>query len=649
MKLVVTGAFGFIGSNLVEALNRRGIVPYVIDKWKVDDPKWKNVRGLSFIRVDESEVGSLALPGEKLVVVALGASVDTREGMSEALWENNVESVIRLSRHADKFIYASSGATYGLEENDFTERVMGLRAANPYAQTKLALDDYFYGKDKTYGLRFFNCYDEKTEILTERGFVSIKDVTTDDKVATLNPNNDHIEYHFPNKIHKIKHVGKMIHFDSKRIDILCTPEQNLYIDKRANGNYELVEAQQVIEDNLYQAQIKGTAKWVGKIKDYEVIPETTMTDGRKMKSCQEKKIPMDKWLSFLGWFLSEGSVFSGNGNKNGKYKNTYYRVNISQLRNAAYIEEIYQLAKDLGFNPQRTITGPKKGRIPSSITIHSKQLYQHLVKFSEHKYIPRELLELDSSLLEHLFVSLMKGDGHVNGKRYTTKYSDFADQFQELLFKTGRYGRKTSNEENIYRIQIPNQKNPQLGNCGRQEVNFKEVDWNDYVYDVTVTNHIIFLRRNGIGYWSGNCFGPREFHKGDMASLVTKGLLKQSPLYADGQWHLFKHPSGLPITRDFVFVGDVVKAIIHFIDTNGLKSGVYNIGSGESISFESLVKAVEDLPIEYVDLPDALRGQYQRVTKANLTKLREVAGYKDPLLTLEEGIEKTREWLKVNG
>ena len=301
MKLIVTGAFGFIGSNLVEALNRRGIVPYVIDKWKVDDPKWKNIRGLNFIRIDESEVGSLTLPGEKLVVVALGASVDTREGMSEALWENNVESVIRLSCHADKFIYASSGATYGLEENDFTERVVGLRAANPYAQTKLALDDYFYNKDRTYGLRFFNV------------------------------------------------------------------------------------------------------------------------------------------------------------------------------------------------------------------------------------------------------------------------------------------------------------------------------------------------------------FGPREFHKGDMASLVTKGLLKQPPLYADGKWHLFKHPSGLPISRDFVFVGDVVKAIIHFVDTNGIKSGVYNIGSGESRSFESLVKAVEDIPIEYVDLPDALKDQYQRVTKANLTKLREVAGYKEPFLTLEEGIEKTREWLKVNG
>lgn len=162
-----------------------------------------------------------------------------------------------------------------------------------------------------------------------------------------------------------------------------------------------------------------------------------------------------------------------------------------------------------------------------------------------------------------------------------------------------------------------------------------------------------------------NCYGGREQAKGDMASLVYKGLKKQNPLYSsangiftyDGPkkpcWSLFKsHRSDIKDgeqKRDFIHVEDICKGIYHFL-TAAAPSGIYNLGSGVARTFNDLVKAINpNLPITYVDMPEVLRPQYQYRTCANLTKLREIAGYKEPFLTLEEGIEKTREWLKVNG
>lgn len=177
-----------------------------------------------------------------------------------------------------------------------------------------------------------------------------------------------------------------------------------------------------------------------------------------------------------------------------------------------------------------------------------------------------------------------------------------------------------------------------------------------------------------------NVYGKREQHKGDMASLVTKGLLKKSPLYQPKQeqgaryeadrddcgnlgnirridtkaqethWQLFAHPSGETIKRDFLFADDIAQVVLHFLNHDSIPSGIYNLGhGGEPRSFEDLVTAVEKLPIEYVPLPDSLKNQYQHYTKADITKLRDKADYHRPFTSLEDGIEKTRAWMKEEG
>jgi ADP-L-glycero-D-manno-heptose 6-epimerase len=148
-------------------------------------------------------------------------------------------------------------------------------------------------------------------------------------------------------------------------------------------------------------------------------------------------------------------------------------------------------------------------------------------------------------------------------------------------------------------------------------------------------------------FWAGlkffNVYGPNEYHKGRMASVIfhsfhqvrRDGVVKlfrsHQPDYKDGQQ-----------LRDFVYVKDVIR-ICYWLMEHRPESGIYNLGTGIARSFEDLVKATYgglDLPanIRYIDMPEDIRDKYQYFTEANMKKLR-AAGYKDPFYTLEEGVD----------
>lgn len=153
--IVVTGGFGFIGQNLIRLLNLKGVAPYVIDK--LPSPADST---LVFHRIDEIPYGGLPC-----TIVHLAANVDTTARMTPELWDTNVDLTLRLLERQreycgpiPRFIYASSGAIYGLEEHNFTERITDIQPVNPYAYTKLMLDVLLAGKPNVYGLRFFNVY-----------------------------------------------------------------------------------------------------------------------------------------------------------------------------------------------------------------------------------------------------------------------------------------------------------------------------------------------------------------------------------------------------------------------------------------------------------------------------------------------------------
>ncbi len=147
-------------------------------------------------------------------------------------------------------------------------------------------------------------------------------------------------------------------------------------------------------------------------------------------------------------------------------------------------------------------------------------------------------------------------------------------------------------------------------------------------------------------FWAGlkffNVYGPNEYHKGRMASVIYHAY-KQ--ITETGKIKLFKshHPDykdGEQL-RDFIYVKDVINACF-FLMLQKQHSGLYNIGTGKARSFTDLAKAVfhslELEPnIEFVDMPEDIRDKYQYFTEADITKLRSV-GYSLPFYTLEQGV-----------
>ena len=148
----------------------------------------------------------------------------------------------------------------------------------------------------------------------------------------------------------------------------------------------------------------------------------------------------------------------------------------------------------------------------------------------------------------------------------------------------------------------------------------------------------------GLRYF--NVFGPREAHKGAMASMV---LQLDNQLAAGGKARLFGPTEGYGAgeqRRDFIFVRDVVDVNLFFMDHPD-KSGIFTCGTGASRTFNDLAGEVVRLrgagEIEYIPFPESLEGKYQSYTQADPTQLR-AAGYAGDFTTLEEGIQQYLAW-----
>ncbi len=167
--------------------------------------------------------------------------------------------------------------------------------------------------------------------------------------------------------------------------------------------------------------------------------------------------------------------------------------------------------------------------------------------------------------------------------------------------------------------------------------------WSKHVIDRLFIKNYKKRPLQWVGLKFFNVYGPNEYHKGDMKSIVVKIFDK---IMNNKQVHLFKSHKNTVLDgqqiRDFIYVKDVIKVINWFIE-NKNHNGIYNIGSGIERSFNDLASAVfkfsnKEKNISYIDTPLNIRDRYQYYTKANMNKIRKV-GFSEKFFTLEEGIE----------
>ena len=164
--------------------------------------------------------------------------------------------------------------------------------------------------------------------------------------------------------------------------------------------------------------------------------------------------------------------------------------------------------------------------------------------------------------------------------------------------------------------------------------------YSKHMVDLWARKHKLFDRIVGLKYF--NVFGPYEDHKGDMRSMVHKsyGQIKKigkvqlfksyRPDYADGEQ-----------MRDFIYVKDAVAVTLHFLEHRE-GGGLFNCGTGQARSWKDLMTAVfaaMGMPpqIEFIEMPEVLRGKYQYFTQASMAKLRK-AGYATSFTPLEDAV-----------
>jgi ADP-L-glycero-D-manno-heptose 6-epimerase len=169
--------------------------------------------------------------------------------------------------------------------------------------------------------------------------------------------------------------------------------------------------------------------------------------------------------------------------------------------------------------------------------------------------------------------------------------------------------------------------------------------WSKQMFDLAVAER--YVKKEKLPpHWAGlkffNVYGPNEYHKGHMASVLAKVFESAK---AGNPVRLFKsYRDGVADgdqRRDFVYVDDAIAVLRWLIDTPSV-NGVFNVGTGKAESFRDMIGAMfkalgRPANIEYIEMPEAIRGQYQYYTQASVENLRR-AGYNADFTPLDDAV-----------
>jgi ADP-L-glycero-D-manno-heptose 6-epimerase len=171
--------------------------------------------------------------------------------------------------------------------------------------------------------------------------------------------------------------------------------------------------------------------------------------------------------------------------------------------------------------------------------------------------------------------------------------------------------------------------------------------WSKHLFDLAVVDRYVKkqpLPPRWVGLKFFNVYGPNEYHKGHMASVLAKVF---DSAKAGQPVRLFKsHRDGIADgeqRRDFIYIDDAVSVLRWLLDTSSV-NGIFNVGTGKAESFRDMIvamfKALGRPPhIDYIDMPETIRGQYQYFTQAGVANLRH-AGYNAGFMPLETAVAR---------
>lgn len=358
------------------------------------------------------------------------------------------------------------------------------------------------------------CYDEETEILTERGWLPFAELVPGDRVATLSPEGG-LEYATPTRFFVDDYDGDLYYVKSRQVDLAVTPNHSVYVNlNRRADEWEGFGLRRMDELPAHRRmRFKKNAAWKGEhVATYEIPSVTKYSNQHRAESeTGPVAVRMDDWLEFLGYFLSEGSV------QHHPETGVPYRVHVTQ-KPGEKAETIRACLERLPF--RFSYDG-------HNFAISAKQVASHLAPFGKchEKHVPAYAMELAPDQLRILLDALVLGDGHVDPVTGTTVYITssrrLADDVAELLLKAGwsgnRYrvkeagattstprGETTTLNHDIWQVTFirDGQNEPNVNSNGQRQIERRP--YRGRVYCVEVPNHVVYVRRNGIPVWCGN-------------------------------------------------------------------------------------------------------------------------------------------------
>lgn len=375
-----------------------------------------------------------------------------------------------------------------------------------------------------------HCLLGSTEVLTKTGWKRLDEISQQESVYSYNLESGEIELQRIKRTVKRSHTGTMYRLlNGKKMDITMTPQHKVLLWDRQNKPYyitaqELNDQLQSKSSKLSHSTLKSTGNWSGKeIEEYR-IPGTSYT------------VPAKAFAGMFGLWLAEG--YADKLKPPGAKGRNYYRVQITQKKEKN-LQPIRKLLEETGL-PWR-----ERSRCDGTVdwTICDKKLHSFFSQFgkSYEKYIPTEMLEWSSELLNEMHTWLLLGDGRNrtsprtgrNILELSTVSKKLADNVAELQFKLGyRPYIKTfkatkdihingqlveaKNCKQLYTVSA----NTSKTTLDARYVKMEEVNYEGDVYCLTVPNGNFLIRSNGYVCWTGNCDEPTVNLK-NVSHLIT--------------------------------------------------------------------------------------------------------------------------------
>ncbi len=370
------------------------------------------------------------------------------------------------------------------------------------------------------------------EILTERGWVNYDELIDGDKVATLNPETDELEYQEPTSKMDYNFSGLMYHFKNTEVDVKVTDFHEMYLSRDDGASFGKEKAISIFDINDINSETEFSSRskknvrfkttigsWLGVPAPEKIIVPVKIQYTHEIIN---KEIPIDDYLELIGYYISEGHL-----RRRACDKNKIMSFEVTQQPSGKGFVAMDALFSRLPFNV--TITGEKNNRRGWNICNKSlaEFIFNDCGERSEGKRIPAWAKRLAPDKLNILLDALILGDGHYlknsgsNSTTYCTVSKQLANDVQEIAFKCGYVAKiklcnfankKNDKHKKKYIITILKNDKCQRGPIRKSKPIVKPTDVsvsmvsNERVFCVEVPNHIFITRSNGKVAIHGNSY-----------------------------------------------------------------------------------------------------------------------------------------------